>query len=107
VSALQAKFAAEFGEEAASKILAAAIEHNNDVHGNAGSDVFRWALCITIGFECWSVSKYAEYHGIEVDPGGVRDWIKEHAELSEHDGDVDYLAAMAGVYDEYVAGATS
>jgi hypothetical protein len=107
VSALQDKFAAEFGEENAAKLLAAAIEHNNDVHGDAGADIFRWAICISIGYECWSVPKYAAYHGIDADPVAIKAWIKEHADLASHDGDVDYLGMMCGAYDEYMPEVTA
>jgi hypothetical protein len=99
---LREKFVTRFNEEDAKAIEAAANMHENGVHNNPGSDPFRWAICICIGFECMSKDSYREYHGIKSPWTEIHQWIKDEANLSEHDGDVDYLGAMAGAYNEYM-----
>ena len=48
-------FVAAFGEEQAVAIERAAEEHKNGVHDNRGSDSFKWAIAICIGYECMEV----------------------------------------------------
>jgi hypothetical protein len=33
----------------------------------------------------------------------VKQWIKEHADLSNHDGDYDAISLLVGVYNEYTS----
>lgn len=96
------RFVADFSDDLASAIETAAEQHKNGVHDNKGSDPFKWALLITIGYECWSKPDYAKHHGIDGDADAIRSWIKEHGALGSHDGDCDFLAMMVGAYDEYV-----
>ena len=96
------KFVEVFGEEQAQRIEAAAKEHENGVHDNKGSDPFKWALLICIGYQCISSTQYREYHGIKLSWKRVKKWIKENADLGSHDGDCDYLALFAGKYNEYI-----
>lgn len=96
------KFIERFGTQQAIAIEAAANEHMNGIHDNPGSDRFRWALCICIGYECMSRDEFRKYHGITIAWPVLKSWIKEEANLAEHDGDVDYMALLAGWYDEYM-----
>jgi hypothetical protein len=93
-------FAAEFGEDQAAAVMAAAIQHKNGIHDNPGSDSFKWALLIAIGHEC--LTRYRDDHGITADADEMREWIKANADLRSHDGDCDYLALICGAYDEYL-----
>jgi hypothetical protein len=96
------KFVKEFGEELAGKIEAAASEHDNEAHPNRGSDPFKWALLICIGYECLSNPSYRKYHGIRCSWPKVKKWIKENGHLDTHDGDCDYLSMFCGAYNEYM-----
>lgn len=98
---VRASFVERFSESDAAAIMAAAIEHENGVHDNRGSDPFKWALLIAIGHEC--IGRYAEHHGITVAEEDVRHWAVESADLRSHDGDCDYLALLAGAYDSWLA----
>ena len=49
-----------------------------------------------------SADRYREYHDITAPWEEIDQWIKLHANLGEHDGDVDYLGAFAGCYDAYI-----
>ena len=95
-------FVTVFGEGDATAIEAAAESHKNGIHDNPGSDYFRWAIAICIGYQCWDNESYREHHGIAADPAALRDWIYWHGDLINHDGDVDYLGVMVGVYEGYV-----
>lgn len=99
-SPLYQKFADKFGTDQADAVMRAANQHDNDVHGNRGSDPFRWAISIALGYEC--IGRFAADHGITADLDDVRAWIKAEADLGSHDGDVDFLAALCGVYDEFI-----
>jgi hypothetical protein len=105
VSTLQEAFAERFGADQAAAIVAAAEMHDNDAHDNRGSEPFRWALSIAIGYECFTNDGYREYHGITAPADDIKAWIKAEADLGSHDGDVDYLGAICGAYDEYVEAA--
>lgn len=94
-------FRETFGEDQATAIENAAQEHENGVHDNRGSDPFKWAISICLGYECASKDSYREHHGITAPWEDISAWIKKHGELSTHDGDIDYLSAFAGVYDKY------
>lgn len=95
-------FIKHFGEEEAANIEQAAREHANEINSaNLGSDDFRWAVCICLGYECMSVDGYREYHGITIPWEQLDKWIIAHAQLDEHDGDLDYLGLFVGVYEPY------
>jgi hypothetical protein len=98
---VRASFVERFGEANACALEAAAIEHKNGVHDEPGSDPFKWALCIAIGYEC--MGRFANYHGITCSEAEVQEWGRAHADLRTHDGDVDYIAVMAGSYDGWVS----
>ena len=95
-------FVEDFGEDQAAAIEAAAEEHKNGVHDKPGSDYFRWALAIAIGFECMERPSFREYHGITAPWRKLRPWIKNNGRLAEHDGDVDYMSLLIGTYNYYV-----
>ncbi len=94
-------FAATFGEGQALAIERAADEH--DPGANYGTDPFKWAISIALGFECVSKDAYRDYHGITAPWEDIRAWIKSEADLGTHDGDVDVLSALVGVYSEFVS----
>ena len=96
-------YAYAFGAEQADAVEAAAAKHKNGVHDDPGSDPFRWALAICLGYECLSKDSYREHHGITVPWDVLRPWIRNHGDLANHDGDVDYLTLFTGGYD-YFAG---
>ena len=95
-------FIAHFGAEEAERIMCAAEEHMNGAHDESGSDVFRWAICICLGYECMSNETYRKYHGIITPWKDIKEWIKTYGNLEAHDGDVDYLSLFVGVYNEFV-----
>jgi len=95
-------FVAEFGEDQAVAIERAAAEHDNGVHSVRGSDPFKWAVCICIGYECVSRPEFAEYHSITVPQERFKEWCLNHGELRSHDGDVDFLSLLSGAYGGYI-----
>jgi hypothetical protein len=99
---IREKYVAEFGEEQAKALEQAADTHKNGIHDNKGSDPFKWAILIAIGYECSTRDAFKEYHGISVPTEKWKQWVKEHAELSSHDGDCDYITLLCGLYNEYV-----
>jgi hypothetical protein len=100
---VRAAFVERFGEHDAAAIEAAAEEHSNGINdAERGSDEFKWALLIAIGYQCVEVDRYRNYHGITTPWADLKPWIVENAALAEHDGDCDYLAALCGTYDEFV-----
>ena len=101
-TSVRGKFVELFGEQQVAAIEQAANEHDNDVHGNRGSDPFKWALSIAIGYECLSNDSYRDHHGITIPWGALKTAIIEHGALASHDGDVDYLSVFAGTYNEFV-----
>jgi hypothetical protein len=81
MSQIREKFVAAFGEDQASALIRAAEEHENGVNSaNKGSDPFKWALLICIGYECISRDRFREYHGITASWEQLRQWIKDHAD---------------------------
>jgi hypothetical protein len=102
VSKIRESFVEHFGEEQAAKLEAAAVEHKNGIHDEPGSDFFRWAIVICIGFECFTKDRYREYHGITAPVEDVKQWVREHGDIANHDGDADYLSLFCGTYNEYV-----
>lgn len=95
-------FVESFGELQAIAVEAAANEHKNGVHDRPGSDPFRWALVIAIGYECMEVDSYRKHHGITVPWRRLRPWIKKHGDLKNHDGDSDYISLFSGAYNYFV-----
>lgn len=98
-------FLERFDADTASAITDAAIEHSNDVHDQRGSDPFRWALLICLGYECMEKERMRQYHKITPAWSDLHDWMTEEPQrqaFAEHDGDVDYLALFVGVYTPYV-----
>ena len=99
---IRRQFVKDFSEELAAALEKAAEGHKNGVHDNKGSDQFKWALLICIGYECFTNPDYAKYHGIDCDTEKLKTWIKAKAELRSHDGDADYIAVVLGMYNEYM-----
>lgn len=96
-------FVERFGEDQAAAIYAAAESHGNDINNtNLGSDPFKWALLVAIGYQCMEIDGYREHHGITAPWVDLKQWIIWHADLASHDGDCDFLAAFVGAYNEYV-----
>ncbi len=102
VVSVRRSFVRTFGEEQAEKIEAAAAEHKNGVHDKTGSDPFKWAIVICIGFECFTKKDYRSHHGITAPVEKIKGWIKRSGHLDTHDGDIDYLALFTGAYNEYI-----
>ena len=102
MSKTRESFVETFGEEQAQAVERAAQDHKNGVHDKPGSDPFRWAIVICIGYECCSHSGYREAHRITAPWSEIKQWIIEHGDLANHDGDCDYLAMFGGVYNEYM-----
>jgi len=100
---IRTKFVEEFGESQARRIERAAESHGNGINNkNKGSDPFKWALLICLGYQCVEVARYKKYHGITIGWGNFKKWIKNHGELGSHDGDCDYLALFCGTYNEFI-----
>jgi hypothetical protein len=100
---IREQFIRVFGEEQADRIETAAREHGNGTNdANLGSDPFKWALCICIGYQCMEVDRYRDHHGITAPWEDLKAWMVEHADLGTHDGDVDYLTAACGGYGEFI-----
>jgi hypothetical protein len=95
-------YVAAFGEEQACNLERAAEMHKNGIHDKPGSDAFKWACLIAIGHECISRPRFAEYHEITVPQDDFKKWCLEHGELGSHDGEVDYISLMLGIYNEYI-----
>jgi len=102
-SMIRDSFVREFGEDQAVAIEGAAIQHGNGINNiNTGSDLFRWAILICIGYQCAEVDSYRQSHGITAPWEKIKTWIKINAHLESHDGDCDYLALFACAYNEYM-----
>jgi hypothetical protein len=97
---VRGSFVEHFGEDQAALLESAANQHDNEIHPNRGSDPFKWACLICIGYDC--VKRCAEYHGLSVDPEEFRTWCVEHGELASHDGDCDFLSLATGEYASFV-----
>ena len=101
---VRTKFVKRFGEKEAALIEAAAEGHGNGVNNtNRGSDPFKWALLICIGYECMSKDAYRCHHRITTPWVDLKQWIIDHAELGSHDGDSDYLTLFCGGYNEFIS----
>ena len=97
-------FVKQFGEKLADSLERAAMEHGNGINDtNLGSDPFKWVLLICIGYQCFELKRFRDYHNIKgASYKDIKKWIKDNAELGSHDGDSDYLSLVAGVYKEFV-----
>ena len=95
-------FVKHFGEEQAKLLECAANEHDSDVHSKRGSDPFKWAILICIGYQCISKIRYRKHHGIKITEKAFKKWCLQYGELASHDGDCDYLALFCGVYQKYI-----
>jgi hypothetical protein len=115
------KYASRFGEAEAVAIEAAAAEHARpdeivdmldvlgslavsdtapgDYKSNRGSDPFKWALMMTISYECVSKESYREHHGIEAPWADIREWIIAEADMRSFDGVWDPMAKANGMFD--------
>ena len=101
MATMREQFVQRFGEADAVAIERAACEHKNGIHDKMGSDPFRWALLICIGYEC--MSRFANYHQIATPFAEIDTWMLEHtADFAAYDGDSDFLALFGGAYDKYV-----
>lgn len=100
-TSIRGPFVDRFGEDNAAAIEAAAQMHRKgyDTRG-LGSDPFKWALLIAIGFQC--IDQYTDYHHITTDPDELKTWVYENADLASHDGDCDMLSLIGGGYDGWV-----
>lgn len=106
MTSIRHAFIAAFDEDTALSIEAAAEEHANEYNSSdRGTDLFKWALLICIGYECMSKERYRVYHQIRPEWDALKAWIITHGHLGEHDGDSDGISLIAGVYNEFV-GAT-
>lgn len=92
-----------FGTEQADALVAAAEGHENGINSERkGSDPFKWAVLIAIGYQCVEIEGYRDHHGITVPWPEFQAWVKDEADLASHDGDCDYLALACGTYNEYM-----
>ena len=99
---MRTEFVERFGESDATAIEQAAESHKNGIHDEPGSDYFRWAILIALGFQCMEVEGYREGHGIQTPWSDLREWLHTEsvkAWLRDHDGQFDYLAAFGGAYN--------
>lgn len=102
------KFVAVFGEDEALCMEASAEEHANGINdANRGTDPFKWAILICIGYECFTKDRYRQHHGFHYQPDVLKAWICAHADLGTHDGDSDYLALFGGAYTPYITANTT
>jgi len=100
---LREKFVARFGEDDAKAIEAAADRHvlKDGADARTGSDPFRWALVICIGYQCMEIEGYRKEHNIVSEWIDLQDWIIRNAELKDHDGGFDAISMFAGTYNVY------
>lgn len=103
MSSVRLSFEKRFGVKEAQAVFRAASEHSNGINdANLGSDPFKWALLMCIGYQCCEIDSYREHHGIKAPWDELKTWMIEEGELASHDGDSDYLALFAGAYNEFV-----
>lgn len=107
MSKVRQLYVEHFNEAEAKAIDNAFQKHfENELQGihasdDFGTDPFRYKLLTVISYQC--VSEYAEHHNIKVSEEDFKEFCLKHADLGEHDGDIpDYLALMAGIYQEYI-----
>ena len=96
-------FVRAFSEAEAVAIEGAAEEHGNGVNNaNKGSNPFKWAILIVIGYQCAECDGYRKHHGITLDYAAFKRWVRAHGNLGTHDGDCDYLCLMGGGYNDWI-----
>jgi hypothetical protein len=97
-------FCKVFGFSEADKLIAAALYHSNGVNNqNLGTDPFKWVLLINVGYQCVEVNRYRKWHAIKIKWKKFKQWLIDHGkEIGEHDGDMDFLAMMAGAYNFFL-----
>ena len=78
-TSVRTSFVEHFGEDQANNIMLAAETHKNGIHDKYGSDPFKWAICICIGYEC--LKRFAEFHNIIVPYNKLKEWILNCGEL--------------------------
>ncbi len=101
-TSVRASFVTRFGEAEARAIESAAEGHTNGIHDRRGSDPFKWAICICIGYQCFEKERFREHHDIKAPASYIDKWIIEEGDLANHDGDVDFIALMINAYDKYI-----
>jgi len=101
---IRTRFVKDFDEQTAVAIEQAAAYHSDAFYPNQnkGSDPFRWALLMCIGFECMKIEQYRSYHGITPPWQKLNAWIIKYGNFAKHDGGCDTLAALAGAYQDYI-----
>lgn len=98
---MREEFVVGFGEEQAVAIETAAEAHRGEVgRRNVGSDAFRNALHVCIGFECMSHGSYRAHHGITAPWDALQRFMvaRRDAFIAE-DGDRDLMGLAAGAFD--------
>jgi hypothetical protein len=97
-------FVKHFGQHNAICVENCAHEHRNGINNqNTGSDPFKHALLLVIGYQC--IEKYAVYHKFDMSKISrfrFERWCVEHAHLDTHDGDCDYISLIAGIYNKFM-----
>jgi hypothetical protein len=93
-------FIEHFGAKNASAIESAAIQHNHETHKNPGNDTFQWSICMVLSYQC--VEQFAADHEIGISNEDFLQWVRDHADLDNYDGDVDALGLAVGCYDEFM-----
>lgn len=103
---LRDAFVARFGEHEATVMEAALKYHQAQGQilpdKRVGSDPFAFAVVHCIGWECFTRDSFRQEHGFTVPAEELKSWLIEHGNLADYDGEPDWLAALAGCYDEYV-----
>lgn len=97
---IRTKFEKDFDKETAQRLYDAAVQHENGMHPNRGKDEFKWVLMLVLSYQC--AEKFRKDHGIKPSWPRIKKWIKENAHMESYDGDVDALALVVGVYNDYM-----
>jgi hypothetical protein len=96
------EFAQHFGHGLIDALRTAAVSHNNGTHDDAKGNPFRWSLVICIGHQCFEVESYRTFHGITEPYATIKAWCVDRNILATYAGDVDYLALLSGVYNDWI-----
>lgn len=105
MKSIKSSFIKHFDKETAAIIEKCAEKHSNGVNSqNVGSDPFKWALTIAIGYQCFEKDNFREYHGFAKKHTyeKIKSWIKKYGHLDTHDGDCDYISLFAGIYNDFM-----
>ena len=96
-------FVKEFGEEEAIKIEEAALEHNNEIHPCGEEiDSFIWSIAICIGYQCFEIERYRQYHKINAPYIKIKEWIIKNNLFKNYQGHLDYVSLLVGAYNDYI-----